>query len=299
MGFRMIEPWKHPRKVLWFRRRVPKQFFALMGRREIKFSLGTTDEEEARLRCVEENLKLERLWQSHVPGRPLGRELDYRQTVALAGEFYKEFVERHQKNPGKAAAWEASMARDRALRRLPHFPLTLAQHRRMLFGEQVEAFLKSWDLTLAPKTFDTFMQEFLEAKAQAESVLVRNAKGDFTPDRNSDRFPEWTPVSDEQRLPDLWKEFVADRLVSRSTQKKYKAIFDALAERIGTDDMSVVAKHHLSDWIAELKKKLARKTVKEGYAAALKSFFGWAKRNSSPRLRRHGRSADSMRQKRL
>ena len=123
------------------------------------------------------------------------------------------------------------------------------------------------------------MQEFLEANAQAESVLVRNARGDFSPDRTAERFPEWTPVSDEQRLPKLWEEFVDDRQVSRSTRKKYKAILDGLVERIGTDDMSAVAEQHLSDWIAELKKKLSRKTVKEGYAAALMSFFGWAKRN--------------------
>jgi hypothetical protein len=69
---------------------------------------------------------------------------------------------------------------------------------------------------------------------------LRNARGDFSPDRNADRFPEWTPVSDEQRLPNLWKEFVEDRQVSRSTQKQYKVILDGLVERTGTDDMSAV-----------------------------------------------------------
>jgi Phage integrase, N-terminal SAM-like domain len=280
MGFRMIEPWKHPRSnVLWFRRRVPEKFVALMGRREIKFSLGTADMNEARLRCNEENLKLERTWQDYAEGRPRGRDLDYRQVVALAGEFYSELIEKHQSNPGKADAWEASMERDRKLRKQPHFPLTRPQHQRIFFGTQVEAFLASKGLTLTPKTFDTFLREFLDAKAQAEGVLARNARGDFSPDRNADRFPEWTPVSNEQRLPGLWKEFVADRQVSRGTQKKYKGILDALVARVGTDDMSAVTEGHLSAWIDELKKKRSRKTVKEGYAAALKSFFGWAKRN--------------------
>jgi Branched-chain amino acid transport system / permease component len=128
-------------------------------------------------------------------------------------------------------------------------------------------------------TFDAFVREFLEAKAQAEGVLARNARGDFSPDRNAERFPELRPVSNERRLPSLWNEFVADRQVSRGAQKKYKGILDALVARIGTDDMSTVAEHQLSDWIAELKKKKSRKTVKEGYAAAVKSFFGWAKRN--------------------
>jgi hypothetical protein len=104
----MIEPWKNPRsEFLWFRKRVPERFVALMGRREIKFSLGIKDPDEARLRCAEENLKLERMWQEDTSGRPPGRELDYRQVVALAGEFYKETVQKHQSNPGKAADWEA------------------------------------------------------------------------------------------------------------------------------------------------------------------------------------------------
>lgn len=280
MGFRMIEPWKNPRsKFLWFRRRVPERFVALMGRREIKFSLGIKDPGEAQLRCAEENVKLERMWQDHAAGRPPGRELDYRQIVALAGEFYKETVEKHRRNPGKAADWESSIARDRTLRHLRSFPLTPAQHRRFLFGDQVRAFLEGKNLTLAPATFDAFVKEYLKAKTQAESVLARNARGDFSPDRSADRFPEWTPISDEQRLPKLWEEFVADRQVSRGTRKKYKGILDALVARVGTDDMSAVAEHHLSDWIAELKRTRSRKTVKEGYAAALKSFFGWAKRN--------------------
>ena len=206
MGFRMIEPWKNPRsKFLWFRRRVPERFVALMGRREIKFSLGITDLDKAQLLCAEENVKLERMWQDHAAGRPPGRELDYRQVVALAGEFYKETVEKHRSNPGKAADWESSIARDRTLRQLRSFPLTPAQHRRFLFGEQVRAFLESKNLTLAPTTFDAFVKEYLEPKTQAESVLARNARGDFSPDRSADRFPEWTPMSDEQRLPKMWK----------------------------------------------------------------------------------------------
>lgn len=77
----------------------------------------------------------------------------------------------------------------------------------------------------------------------------------------------------------MWKEFVDDRKVSGGTQKKYKGVLKALVARIGTDDMSAVTEKHLSDWIAELKKTRSRRTVKNGYAAAFKSFFGWAKRN--------------------
>jgi hypothetical protein len=232
MDFRMIEPWKHPRsQVLWFRKRVPEKFVALLGRREIKFSLGTKDMGEVRLHSIEENLELERTWRDYAEGRPRGHDLDYRQVVALVEEFSTETIEKNQSNPGKVDAWEASMQRDRKLRKLPHFPLTRPQHHRMLFGAQVEGFLA---LTLTSNSFDIFLREFLEAKAHAEGVLARNARADFSPDCNAERFPEWTPVSDEQQLPKLSEEFVADRQVSRGTRKKYKGILDdALVARIG------------------------------------------------------------------
>ena len=40
-----------------------------MGRREIKFSLGTSDSKLAQIRCMEENVKLERTWHEHVHGQ--------------------------------------------------------------------------------------------------------------------------------------------------------------------------------------------------------------------------------------
>jgi hypothetical protein len=55
----MIQPWENPRsKFYWFRRRVPTANRKYGLPVEIKFSLATTDWEEAVLRCQEENLKL-------------------------------------------------------------------------------------------------------------------------------------------------------------------------------------------------------------------------------------------------
>jgi len=86
MAMRMLTPWKNPRSEnLWFRRRVPANLVAFMGRREIKFSLGTSDSELAKLRCQEENVKLERMWHEHLNGRTY-TVLSQRQISALAGK---------------------------------------------------------------------------------------------------------------------------------------------------------------------------------------------------------------------
>jgi integrase len=280
MGRRMIEPWKHPRsEILWFRRRIPKQFVEMMGRREIKFSLGTRDPDEARLRCAEENLKLERMWREQIKPRPFGIRLDYKDVVALAGEFYEEKIAVHDRNPGKAEEWEASIARDRELRRRRSFPLTPAQYRQWLYGKEADAFLSRKGISLDLITHDAFLKEFADANSQAEQALARNAAGNFSPDPNKDRFPKRSGPFANRPLGELWEEFVKDRRISKATQKKYRAYLDALTLRIKTDNMAAVTEGHLSEWVDELKGKLARKTLKEGYVAALKSFFGWAMRN--------------------
>jgi hypothetical protein len=62
---RMIEPWVNPRsRFFWFRRRIPAQYRKYGMPSEIKFSLETTDRDEAVLRCQEKNLKLERQWRA-------------------------------------------------------------------------------------------------------------------------------------------------------------------------------------------------------------------------------------------
>src|ERR1700682_5525945 len=96
MAMRMITPWKNPRSEnLWFRRRVPAEVVPFMGRRGIKFSLGTSDPNLAQIRCLEENVKLERMWHERVHGKAYAR-LSQRQIVALAGEFYREMVSYRQ-----------------------------------------------------------------------------------------------------------------------------------------------------------------------------------------------------------
>jgi hypothetical protein len=103
MGFRMIEPWKHPRSdVLWFRKRVPEKFVALMGRREIKFSLGTKDMDEARLRSVEQNLKLERTWQDYAEGRPRGHNLAAHSVCSLGSSPAAALSSRAAPTPRRA-----------------------------------------------------------------------------------------------------------------------------------------------------------------------------------------------------
>ena len=102
MRLRLIEPWVNPRsRFFWFRRRIPAQYRKYGMPSEIKFSLETTDRDEAVLRCQEKNLKLERQWRASLVGTPPD-DLSHLQIVALAGEFYREMVAIHRDEPGRA-----------------------------------------------------------------------------------------------------------------------------------------------------------------------------------------------------
>jgi hypothetical protein len=106
----MIEPWVNPRsRFFWFRRRVPREYREKFGMpAEIKFSLETTDRDEAVLRCQEENLKIERQWRDILIGEPPD-DLSHLPITALAGEFYAETVASHRDEPGRPSVWRDSL----------------------------------------------------------------------------------------------------------------------------------------------------------------------------------------------
>jgi hypothetical protein len=50
----MSRPWKHPKTgICWFRKRVPGELRALLGKTEEKQSLGTRDPSEAKFKQAE------------------------------------------------------------------------------------------------------------------------------------------------------------------------------------------------------------------------------------------------------
>jgi hypothetical protein len=162
---RMLTPWKNPRSEnLWFRRRVPASLVSFMGRREIKFSLGTSDPKLAQIRCLEENVKIERMWHEHLHGKTYAK-LTQRQIDALAGEFYREMVAAYRDNPGKSSDWDAAMNLDAKRKQRLTTLQPRAVHYRYRFGNEVDEFLKGRNLALSGETFDAFVLAYLEAKA--------------------------------------------------------------------------------------------------------------------------------------
>jgi len=152
----VIGPWKNPRsKVYWFRRRVPAKYRTFGMPAEIKFSLGTTDLEEAKILCQEENLKLERQWRASLVGQQ-PTELTHLQIVALAGEFYKETVAARRDEPGPPAEIERSLREHAKRKRPPIGPLD--PHLYLKFGPEVQAFLQRKGILTTTEEHDAWLR---------------------------------------------------------------------------------------------------------------------------------------------
>ena len=277
MGLKMPELWVNPRSTkFWFRRRVPKKYRRFGMPAEIKFSLDTTDRNEALLRCWQKNVQLEREWQANLIGLP-PTQLSQMQIAALAGEFYAETVAAHRDEPGKAVDWQ--QASERLARRKRPFIGPLGQHLRISFGNEARAFLRSKDVNLVGERFELFVKAYVEAKAHANRTLERNASGDFRPDPDADRYPKMERSNPEYAFDVVWDQFSKAKLLSASTKKKWLPYFRALIKRVRTDDMSKVTEQHLLVWRDELiAAKVSPVSIKDGHLAAAKAFFGWAKR---------------------
>lgn len=274
----MLKPWVNPRsEFYWFRRRVPAAYRKFGMPAEIKFSLGTKDWDEAVLRCQEENLKLERQWRGNLIGTP-PTELSHLQITALAGEFYAETVAAHRDEPGPPIQWQQLLDKIEARKR--PFIGPLGTHLRMMFGPEAQAFLQRKGIHLVGQRFEAFVRAYVEAKELASQTLLNNAKRDYTPDTNIvQRFPKFEAANPAKKFEVLWAEFDTAKALAASTKKKWEPYFAQLIKRIGTDDMSRVTEQHLLDWRdALLATKLSPITVRDGYMASARTFFGWAKK---------------------
>ena len=113
MVLAMSRPHKHPRTgVYLFRKVVPEDLRAIIGKREEKRSLGTKDIGEAKVGHAAVAAEVETRWRAlRAKSDPLSKPepLSHRQVVALAGEEYRSILGRMQDDPGEAGVWEFAL----------------------------------------------------------------------------------------------------------------------------------------------------------------------------------------------
>lgn len=294
MALPMPRPWKHDKTgVYYLRRRVPADLVKRVGKAVVKISLGTKEPAEARARHFAENAALEERWTNLRKG---SCPLSHRQVRALAGEIYKARVADHAEDPGPAVARHRQVVSDRSLqgllRRTAGTPSALRLASgwseaeaviRSRHGDVVDELIASRGLIVSDADRRRIVLAAAEATGLANESLLRNAQGDYTPDRNAERFPTHFASSGPLTLEDLWAEYRRSVRPSEATVKRWHPILKKFMAFAGTDDVHRVTPADVLRWRDTMLGEgsdLSPLTVRDVYIAAPKALFGFAVEHS-------------------
>jgi integrase len=283
MALRMLHLWKHPQSgIFYFRQAVPEERRPAVGKREIKFSLHTTDPKEAKLRYPDALARANEILQRAVGGQ---RHLSHREVLALAGEWYRRELMRREDEPGRpedlqAGAW--------ALEDLYHRSLTEAyrryeyqrsqgvqceEPRRKFKGKkfvpvvqrEVDELLRAEGLSLDANSYERLAEQIFYNEIRLSYALMSRAEGDYSPDEWLKKVPIWQSPAEQVRagpagvganggprratpwssLLDAWGAEPGRR---ERTIYEWRRVIDRLVKHLGHDDSERVTKTDLIDW---------------------------------------------------
>lgn len=298
--------------------------------RVVKFSLKTTNKVVAANRNSAAVSQLTALYQGLRAGP---RSLSNRETIAYSGEVYRLFVERFQENPGTPELWQAVKAFNRAVKEgrlvtslgmrpddiqrhleaaqetfgaalttgvnaMPRGAVGLPEALEERFGWLVDWVLAKHGLIVDSDSRARLMVASVQASDLAAIELKKNARGDYSPDANAQRFPPIESIKKASSsgtdkkvtltgiLEAWWKEAKATGR-KPSTYESYSNTTSNLVAYLGHDDATMVTPEHIVGFkdhrLASINprtnKPISAKTVKDSDLSGLKTLFGWAMNN--------------------
>ncbi len=285
---------------------------------EINFSLRTRDRATAEAR---HGLAMAHIRSYFAALKTGQQQLTQKQIVALSGEIYRLFVDRFKENPGVPETWAAVKAVNRAAREgrlLPRMtslkPTEVADAREIvsdLFPDltaginalartasdqeclrQMEerfGFLADWVLAqhginTDAKSRAALLHHVDLASTDAFWFLKRAAKGDYTPDKNAERFPPLQlgtgPKLTWGTLFAAWETVHTAKQGAESIRKQWRSILDNFAAFVrerGKTDPSEIVSSDVRAWRDRLLQgKCSPVTVQDLDLAALRRIYAVA-----------------------
>jgi Phage integrase, N-terminal SAM-like domain len=158
------------------------------------------------------------------------------------------------------------------------------------FGALADALLVSEGIVTDAASRWAPIEELERSLTQSAKKLHRNAEGDYAPDLDAAKFPEWkreertsssrSSSSTIDSVFDGWKLEAVAAHRSPKTIKEYRSVVERFARFLGHQDPRRVSPSDVLRWKDKrIADGCAAKTVKDSDLSALKSGFGWAERN--------------------
>ncbi|GEC31462.1 hypothetical protein N181_01035 [Sinorhizobium fredii USDA 205] len=271
MVLQMPRPFKHPKTgVYYFRVRVPADLIGVLGKTEVKVSLGTKDPALAKELFSDKERKVAQEWKTL---RSQPEPLTQKQIVALSGKVYRKIIERFDDDPGSPSLWQNII--DLAMR------VAKAGNWEQWYGESVDQLLLSEGFKTDAESRDKLIRSAHDALLQAGEQQLKKAQGDYSPDPRANRFP---PIQKRQTsakgisLIDLFDLWERDHLAgngSPRTPGDFRQKIESFRDYLGHEEVGRITPLNVSEYCDFLRheKGLSAKTVNGKYLAAIRIVF--------------------------
>ena len=206
-------------------------------------------------------------------GRGEGQGLTHKQARALAGEWYQQFVARHEDSPGDAEGWARAFddLTDEMEDWLPDETRERRDLGEWLANEFVRAnirpliadragtaqFLANKGIVLTPEARDVFLDCVTENYVEAVTLLHRRAKGDYAPDNLPRAFPQFSGPKKVSHGGGsnpwaLFEQWVKEAKPAESTVSRWRAVFLTMTEHFKNKGADDIDEHAAREWARNL-----------------------------------------------
>ena len=238
--------------IYYFRVRVPADLVSTVGRSEILKSLRTREPKEAKEGFAVEYAAIQKRWAA-LRAKP--ESLPLKRIVSLAGRVYQDLMTSLESEPGEASIWEQ-------VQRLNAEAGTDQATLEKWYGHTVDELLLAEGIATDAHSRSRLLKEVQRAWEQATQQQHKRSQGDFSPDPEAGRFPDWEtprPVSSASSGPtisDLFERWEKDH---RANGKPDKTVQDfsqklqSLKTYLGHEDVNRITPRHISEWCDDLR----------------------------------------------
>jgi integrase len=234
-----------------------------------------------------------------------GHDLTQRDAHALAGEWYKWFVGRHEENPGEANRWAKlrevlwllleDVAGDPETGEIDFEAPDVREeiHPKLADEATTAQFLASKGEVLTPAAMTGFLDAVLHEFLEATALLERRASRDYSSDRHLQTLPEYRRKAAPRAIApqgrssatrsgktamQLFEHYIAANPLADGTVRRWHTVFAALDASLAGRDFDSLSDDEAQEWVTALvtTKKQSPSTVMRIWVTALKAVGRWA-----------------------